>query len=337
VAERKSSRLIELLTLLLTHRYGVGMDEIRRLRGYPRGGEAFHRQFERDKEWLREMGFVVVAREDPDDSTHTIYYLDRGRSLLREVQFTPEELAALALARKLTAHLPLVGAAVREGLSRAGEPALDEFAPSGIASPPPEPTGKREQARLRVLEKAVAEDHRLRIHYQALGDAKPLTREVDPYALYLYGGAWYLLGHCHLRKGPRVFRVSRIVDAKRATRGKGRDFELPKDFRLETYLDRFPFELGRATAGEVTIRFGPHQAWRVGAGLGRRGRVTRETDGAIRLKLEKVNPEELIPWLLGMGRDIQVLSPRGLRREVAKAARRVAERHGRTATRRRKS
>lgn len=328
MAERKSSRLIELLTLLLTHRYGVGIDEIHRLRGYPRGAEAFHRQFERDKELLRDMGFVVVAREDPDDSTHTFYYLDRGRSLLREVRFTPEELAALALARKLTAHLPLVGAAVREGLSRAGEPTLEEFAPAGVVCPPPAATGKREQARLRLIERAVSGDHRLTLRYHALGDAKAVIREVDPYALYLHGGAWYLLGHCHLRKGPRVFRVSRIHDAKRTFRGKGPDFALPKDFHLEDYLDRFPFELGRATSGAVTVRFGPHQAWRVGTGLGRRGKVTRETDGAIRLRLDRANPEGLISWVLGMGRDVRVISPRGLKGEVARAARRVAERHG---------
>jgi hypothetical protein len=77
----------------------------------------------------------------------------------------------------------------------------------------------------------------------------------------------------------------------------------------------------------VTVRFGPHQAWRVGAGLGRRGRVSREADGAIRLRLEHVNPEGLISWVLGMGRDVQVVSPRGLKAEVAGAARRVAERH----------
>ena len=335
MAERKSSRLIELLTLLLTHRYGVGVDEIRQLRGYPKGGEAFHRQFERDKEMLRDMGFVVVAREDPEDLAHTEYYLDRGRSLLREVQFTPEELAALSLARKLTAHLPLVGAAVREGLSRAGEPTLEEFAPAGIVTPPPPVTGKREQARLRLLQKAVAEDRRLNIKYQALGDSKSESRAVDPYALYVYGGVWYLLGRCHKRKGPRVFRVSRMQEAKLANRGKGGDFELPRGFRLEDYLNRFSFELGKATSGEVVIRFGPHQAWRVGAGLGRRGKVSREAGGTIRLKIPSANPEGLISWILGMGRDVEVISPKGVRAEIGKVARQVAKRHeGRALSRR---
>jgi predicted DNA-binding transcriptional regulator YafY len=150
---------------------------------------------------------------------------------------------------------------------------------------------------------------------------------VDPYALYLRGGTWYLLGHCHLRRAPRVFRVSRIEEARFATRGRGPDFRLPSDFDLDRYLDRYPFELGPATAGEVVVRFSPAQAWRVGAGLARHGRVTRDADGGVRLRLSKVNPEGLVTWVLGLGRGVQVIAPPGLRRALARAAEAVAERH----------
>jgi predicted DNA-binding transcriptional regulator YafY len=171
LAERKSARLVDLLTLLLTRRFGVPLEEIRRLRGYPRGEDAFHRQFERDKELLRELGFAVLAREDSEDGGSARYFLDRGRSLLREIRFEPGELAALALARRLTAHLPLVGSAVREGLSRAGEPWLEGMGPPGVASLPAPGFGKRDEARLRLLERAIDGDRRVRLHYRALGDA----------------------------------------------------------------------------------------------------------------------------------------------------------------------
>lgn len=327
MADRKSARVVELLTLLLTRRFGVPLPEIRALRGYPRGEAAFHRQFERDKELLRELGFALLAREDPEDPAGTRYFLDRSRALLRQVSFTPEELAALALARRLTAHLPLVGAAVREGLSRAGEPGLEEWGPSGVASLPAPAFGKRDEARLRLLERAIAGDRRLRLRYRALGDTRPVAREVDPYALFLRGGAWYLVGYCHLRRAPRVFRVSRIEEAGLSRRGRGPDFRPPADFDLRRYLDRHPFELGPATAGDVVVRFSPAQAWRVGADLGRRGRVTREADGGVRLRLARVNPEGFVTWVLGLGRGVQVLAPAGLRHEVARAARGVAERH----------
>jgi len=327
VADRKSARLIELLTLLLTRRFGAPLADIRDLRGYAGGDEAFHRQFERDKELLRELGFAVLVREDTEDPANNRYFLDPGRALLREVSFSPEELAALALARRLTAHLSLVGPAVREGLSRAGEPALGDWGPPGVASLPAPAGGKRDEARLRLLERAVAGDRRVRLRYRALGDAQSRVREVDPYGLYLRGGVWYLLGHCHWRRAPRVFRVSRVEDARFASRGRGPDFRLPADFDLRRYLDRYPFELGPATAGEVVLRFSPSQAWRVGAGLGRHGRVAREADGGVRLRLAKVNPEGLVTWVLGLGRGVQVLAPAGLRREVARLAGAVAGAH----------
>ncbi len=327
MAERKSRRLVELVVLLLTRRYGVRVEEIRRLRGYPRAAEAFHRQFERDKEVLREMGFTLATREDPDDETRVIYYLDRGRTLLRELTFTPEELAALALARRLTAHLPLVGASVREGLSRVGEPALEDFAPPGVSCPPSPALGRREEARLRVLEEAVANDRRVRLRYQALGDRTAGTREVDPYALYLRGGAWYLLGHCHLRRAPRVFRVSRITEVRRARRGPGPDFSLPKGFDLTRFLDRSPFEVGAGGGGPVTLRFERPEVWRLGQGLGGRGSVARQSDGSVALTLPRVQAEALVPWVLGLGTGVRVVSPPGLRQEVRRIAERVAAMH----------
>lgn len=327
MAERKSTRLVDLVSLLLTRRYGVRVEEIRRLRGYPRGLAAFHRQFERDKEALREMGFALATREDPEDETQVVYFLDRGRTLLREVSFTAEELAALALARRLTAHLPLVGASVRAGLSRAGEPALEDLAPAGVRCPPPPALGRREEGRLRLLEEAIGRDRRLRVRYHALGETRPSSREVDPYALFLRGGAWYLLAHCHLRRAPRVFRVSRFLEVRPATRGPGPDFALPRGFDLERYLDRYPFEVGHGTAGPVTLRFEPHEAWRVGQGLGRRGRVERRADGAVDLTLGKAQAETLVPWVLGLGSGVRVLAPAGLAREVARLAEGVAARH----------
>jgi len=327
MAERKSARLLELLSLLLTRRYGVTLDEIRSVRGYPRSAEAFHRQFERDKELLRDLGFAVLAREDTDDASSTTYFLDRRRSFLREVQFSPEEMAALALARRLTTHLPLVGAAVREGLSRAGEPAMEEWEPSGVASVAPPEVGRRDEKRLRLIERAVAGDRRICIHYQPIGETRAVAREVDPYALYLQGGVWYLLAYCHLRQAPRVFRVSRVQDAKFAKKGRGPDFVMPKNFDLARYLDRFPFEMGPAATREAVVRFSPAQAWRVGTGIGRRGRVARDPDGGVRVTLRNVNPDRLISWALGLGRGVEILEPAALRRELVRSAERVAEAH----------
>lgn len=39
-------------------------------------------------------------------------------------------------------------------------------------------------------------------------------RLVDPYGLARREGRWYLVGHCHLRGEPRVFRLDRVIQAE---------------------------------------------------------------------------------------------------------------------------
>jgi hypothetical protein len=53
----------------------------------------------------------------------------------------------------------------------------------------------------------------------------------------------------------------------------------------------------------------------------------------VRLVLAEANPEGLVSWVLGLGRGVQVISPAGLRREVARVAGQVADRHAQAAPR----
>jgi len=117
MARSKSKRLVDLVTLLLQSTYPVSRERIRALEGYPRGEEAFHRQFERDKASLRAMGFPL---REVGDEEEPLYALDRRSLRLREVRFTPEEIVALALARRLAGPHALLGGTVRDALGKLG-------------------------------------------------------------------------------------------------------------------------------------------------------------------------------------------------------------------------
>src|SRR5689334_10972092 len=226
MARAKSKRLVDLLTLLLAARYPIARASIRKLEGYPKGEEAFHRQFERDKAALRELGFPIVEVGDEDRDSG--YLLQRQRLKLPDVRLTPEETVALALARRIGGLHALVGGSVRQALGKLGLVGAGPQEAQAVLAVAPPARSKAEEDRLRALETAIARGHRLNLTYRALGSKATTARTVDPYGLYVYGGGWYLVGHDHLRKATRTFRTSRIEKIARALKGTGPDFTAPR-------------------------------------------------------------------------------------------------------------
>src|SRR5689334_1868192 len=276
MARAKSKRLVDLLTLLLAARYPIARASIRKLEGYPKGEEAFHRQFERDKAALRELGFPIVEVGDEDRDSG--YLLQRQRLKLPDVRLTPEETVALALARRIGGLHALVGGSVRQALGKLG---LVGSAPdaAGVVAVAPPARSKAEEDRLHAIESAIARGHRLAITYRTLGGKDATARTVDPYGLYVHGGGWYVVGHDSLRKATRTFRTSRIVKLARSTRGAGPDFEAPKDFRIEDYVERMLWGGWKGVVDDVVVRFEPSDAWRVERLAGPRVSVKRAADG----------------------------------------------------------
>ena len=85
----------------------------------------------------------------------------------------------------------------------------------------------------RVLVRAVCHSRQISIVYWTPGRNETLTRTVDPYDLVLApDDDWCLIGHCHLRKAIRLFKVQRVRSVDR----DGRCFRRPADFRAKDYM-----------------------------------------------------------------------------------------------------
>jgi proteasome accessory factor B len=327
MAQSKSKRLVDLLTLLLASRYPVSRAAIRRVAGYPRGGEAFHRQFERDKQELRALGFPVREAGSAEDDEGG-YVLDRARLRLPDVRLTPEEVVALGLARRLGGFHALVGDTVRDALGKLGLVALEGDPAPGVLYAPPNARAKAEETRLRAIESAVANAHRLRILYQSRGADRASERDLDPCGLFVLGGAWYVVGHDHKSGETRTFRTSRIAKLARATRGAGQDFRAPRGFRLERHVERLRLGADGADGGtEVVLRFAPAETWRVGRLRGARLRAKKSADGGLEVRLAGADPDAIVRWVIGLGRGVEIASPSALREEARELAERVARAH----------
>ena len=164
---------------------------------------------------LKEMGVPVESER----GRYGAYALRPGFKL-PPMMFTDEEALALALGLLSARRLGLSGAApavegalaklervMPEGL-RERVRVFEETVVPGI-SLPSLPAGKI----VVTLSEAARERRRVRMRYRS-EPSNETEREVNPYAVIHKEGYWYTVGYCHLRRGERLFRLDRVLEAE---------------------------------------------------------------------------------------------------------------------------
>jgi proteasome accessory factor C len=126
--------------------------------------------------------------------------------LRRPLRLTPREALRLvltvdAVAEALGEELPALRSAVDKVRAAAGVPA-------GVRVQLDAEGGRW----LAPVRRAVAEGRRLRLAYQGRSDEAPQERLLDPWALHVAEGHWYVQGHDHRADDRRTFRLDRIAD-----------------------------------------------------------------------------------------------------------------------------
>lgn len=161
----------------------------------------------------------------------------------------------------------------------------------------------------------------LRMHYCAL-DGSVTEREVDPYGVgYLYG-AWYVVGHCHLRRGLRSFRLDRV----QAVQACPKSFGVPVAFNVLDYLRQSIAAVERTHA--VVVHF--HEAEM--AQVRRRipssmGKLTQER-GRIRLDAQADELDWFARELARLDLDFDIVKPKALRTALAQHIQHIQSRLG---------
>jgi proteasome accessory factor C len=126
--------------------------------------------------------------------------------LRRPLRLTPREALRLvltvdAVAETLADELPALESAVAKVRAAAGVPPEVRVM---VASEGGSWIGP--------VRRALREGRRLRLAYQGRSDDLPRQREVDPWALHVAQGSWYVQGHDHGAGDRRTFRLDRIAD-----------------------------------------------------------------------------------------------------------------------------
>jgi predicted DNA-binding transcriptional regulator YafY len=275
--------------------------------------ETSPRTIYRDIQALSEAGVPLVAVPGQGYSLMEGYFLP-------PLTFTADEAALLLLgsdvmARTFDAHYRAAAeAAGRKIAAVLPERLRDEveelresvhFVPERAAVP------DQSLARLR---RAIFERTAVRLRYHTRhrvedGADRPATREVDPYALAHMAGAWYLTGYDHLRGAVRTFRLDRIEEIAVLER----TFVRPRGAHLRGREAKpRPIEV-RALFDHAVVRW-------VKEGRSFFTVAEEEVEEGLLVTLRVRQEDEVLSWLLGWGRHVQVLEPASLRRRVVEEA-----------------
>lgn len=155
------------------------------------------------------------------------------------------------------------------------------------------------------LRRALRDERRVRLTYQGRSDGQPATREVDPWALHVQDGVWYLQGHDHGVQDRRTFRVDRILDVEVLAAPVA--VPVPEHLPPPRYVPG-PDDL------EVVLDVRAEARWLEGAVVV--DEVEDRADGGARLTLRTDAPAWVARLVLMAGGAARVVSPAHLRDEV---------------------
>jgi len=298
VADRLE-RLVNLTATLLDTRRPLTLDELseRVEPRYPEEKNSRRRQFERDKETLRELGVPIRVESVDGFGSEQAYRIHPDDYYLPELSLTEGELAALHVA--VTA-VRLEGDAGREGLAKLGG-LTGEGADTPVAELDVSPG-------LAVLFDAVSRHATVTFSYRGT------VRHLDPYGVVLRFGHWYVVGHDRDRDAPRAFRVDRL-DGEPAL-GPDGGFEPPDDVDPADFVRADPLTYGEDQPVDAHVLVdAPRAGWVVDQ-LGDEAVVERRRDGAVVVTLPVVNRAAFRSWVIDLLDHAEVLSPPELRADM---------------------
>ncbi len=322
----KLIRQLSLVAFLMAERRALTARDVKgNVEGYSEmSDEAFARRFYSDRAELLALGVPLDSQRD-EFTGEELYTLRSERYFLPELKLSDDELAALqtcfylleghfAYAEPL--RLALQNLALgRPGLVESRSATADRVEVHDPDYSPEMP------GRLAKLEGAISKQRTLKFRYWAITRDKETERTIDPYALLLDRGRWYVIGRDHDREDIRTFRVSRIRGEIRLATRRERDFRLPADFDVDAYRGRPDWQFG-TPAGEARIEVAGDTAWWVERVYGRVGRLE---DGSFVTAYASLGP--LVRWILRQDGRAVPLAPPELRRAVKSALELARERH----------
>lgn len=324
----------KIMQLLEASRYGRTLDELREELVRDLGLSNLHeRTVRRDVEALTAAGLDIRSETRERGK---VYMLGRVEQGIHKISVSSTELIALSIGRELL--FPLLGTQYWQGIESFWSK-LREAVPEGVWEHYQKyrksihvfgtlgKTYQRHEGMLRTINRAIAEHRVLEIEYEPTGKQTSL-RHVEPYGLAVYQSSIYVVAAATEISDPserlRHWKLDRF---HRAT-ALDRWFKPDPNIDLSEHLSRsIGIFSGDATAA-VQIRLGESAAAWVREDPWHPEQLLQPIEGGgVMMTVPAAHPRELLPKVLSLGSDAEVIAPESFRAAVADVVSQLASRY----------
>ena len=325
----------KLLQILERYRFGRTLDELRDELVDELGLSSLHsRSVRRDLEALQAAGIDLAPHDSPRGRVWKLGPLFRGT---HKITASATELIALSLARDLLT--PLAGtpfwigiesfwSKVRESLPSSVWEHYQKYRDVLLVLGLPAKSYEKQLGVLKTVNRAILEHRVVEIAYQPLGQNAPATRRIEPYGIALYQGSLYVIADaCEVQDTEHRIRHLKLDRFRKAV-ALDEWFKPRAEFQLQRHLRESIgiFSGDRARNFRIWIsayaaRWVEEDPWHPDQ------QIDRKDDGSIVLTVKAAHDLEIIPRVLALGAEAELLSPASSRKALAETLRRVVSRY----------
>lgn len=324
----------KLLQILEAYRFGRTIEELRDELVNSLGLGTLHvRTLHRDLLALQAAGVDVDVHELPDRKVWK--FGNRARSAVK-ITASATELIALSMSRDLL--YPLAGTPFWQGIESFWSK-LQEELPPGVRKHyqeyrqtlyvrgMPAKSYQKQHGMLSTLHRAILEHRVVAIEYQPPGKDVQ-KRQIEPYAVVFYNSSLYILAAAHeIPAGQdriRHLKLDRFI----STDDVNEWFKVPADFDLEEHLGQGTGIFSGGKPRDFKIRITARGArWVTEDPWHPDQQVETLPNGSIVLTVKAAHELEIIPRVLALGSEAELLSPDSCRKKLAAVLKQAADQY----------
>jgi predicted DNA-binding transcriptional regulator YafY len=325
----------KVLQILERVRFGKTLPELQADIVEELGLKSLHtRTLRRDLEALQAAGIDVDVH---DSQRGKIWKLGPRAKSTTKISFSATELIALSMGRQLM-H-PLAGTPFWMGIESFWNKVKEEI-PSSVLTHyekfrktlrvlgVPAKSYEKQHGIIKTLNRGVMEHRIVEITYQSPGKS-PKIRKIEPYTIVLFQSSLYIIAAACEDEDPESRVRSWKLDRFQKATLMDAWFKEPDDLDLDQFVGNTMRMFVRKTKqSNYKIKIASNAAaWVTEDPLHAEQKVKQLKDGSIELTVPAVHEMEIIPRVLSMGDNAEIVSPKAARKLMGEIVKQMANKY----------